>query len=132
MAIWRTRFAVYDRERSVFGEAGSSPSPLLNSMAVSQVKVSATEDSFAFVLGGDLWTATFVGDSAKARRVAKTGSKDAGVEDFYWSPDGKQIAFIETDQTHMPVRGIPDYLAVEIKLVPVKRPFPGEPSDIAG
>ena len=50
------------------------------------------------------------------------------VTEFHWSGDGKHLAFVETDASLVPVRGIPDYLGEETKLVPVKRPFPGEPS----
>ncbi len=108
---------------------GSSPVRLLGAMQVSNVKPSPRADAFGFVSDGDLWVATFHGEDLRTQRITALARKDVGVEEFHWSPDGQRLALIEEDQSHMPVRGIPDYLAEQTKLVPVKRPFPGEPSE---
>ena len=51
------------------------------------------------------------------------------IEEAHWSPDGTQLAVVETDSRGVPVRGIPDYLPDETTLTRVKRAFPGEPSE---
>ena len=65
---------------------------------------------------------------AGAQQITTLASKDVAIEQFRWSPDGKTIAFVEADETRVPLRGIPDYLTSEISLLQVHRPFPGEES----
>lgn len=82
----------------------------------------------AYISRGDLWVANLDGNKPAATKVYSPGRKDVSVTEFHWSGDGRHLAFVETDTSREPVRGIPDYLGDETKLVPVKRPFPGEPS----
>jgi dipeptidyl-peptidase-4 len=111
-------------------QPGQAAQPLLDSTALkTNVAAAPRENRVAFISSGDLWVVSLAGDLAKAQKVTAISRKDIAVEDFRWSSDGKSLAFIESDESHMPVRGIPDYLGEETKLVPVKRPFPGEPSE---
>jgi dipeptidyl-peptidase-4 len=80
--------------------------------------------------GGDLWVIRFAGATAALQRVYTAPTKDVGAEEVHWSNDGTRIALIESDRSRMPVRGIPNYLSDETTLVQVKRPFPGEPSEL--
>ena len=45
-----------------------------------------------------------------------------------YSP-AQQATAVESDRSHMPLRGIPDYLTPETTLHEVRRPFPGEPAE---
>ena len=86
---------------------------------------------FAAITGsGDLWVIRLAGATPPVQRVYEATTKDVGVEEIHWSHDGTRIALIEADSRQMPVRGIPNYLADETTLVQVKRPFPGEPSEL--
>ncbi len=108
---------------------GHSPERLVDSLEKQQQAACASQGNrIAYISGGDLWVANLDGDKPAAAKVYAPGRKDASVTEFHWSGDGKHLAFVETDASRVPVRGIPDYLGDETKLVPVKRPFPGEPS----
>jgi dipeptidyl-peptidase-4 len=83
----------------------------------------------AYLCQGSLRVTRLDGSAAPERSLVVPGGQDVTVESFVWSSDGTRLAFVEADATRLPVRGIPDYLAAETRLVPVKRPFPGEPSE---
>jgi len=86
--------------------------------------------ALAYLSAGDLWVVDLVdGRPDSPRRIYSPGRADVYVESFQWSGNGKRLAFIEADATQVPKRGIPDYLGAETRLVSVKRPFPGEPSE---
>jgi dipeptidyl-peptidase-4 len=86
--------------------------------------------AFAWLSRGDLWWAPLAGDSlGAAQRVTTLASNGKGVESFAWAPDGSAFAFIETDRSAIPMRGIPDYLGEETVLRQVQRNYPGEPSE---
>ena len=108
---------------------GSQPEVLTNQTDVSAVKAAPRGDKIAFRAGADFFVATVNGPDARASNIRKIGRGPLSVEDFYWSDDGESLAFIDADDSQMPVRGIPDYLGDETTLRMVKRPFPGEPSE---
>jgi dipeptidyl-peptidase-4 len=109
---------------------GHSPQPLSDGPdAQSDAIVSPRSDHIAYVSAGDLWIMDLGAEKPAARRLYSPGVKQVGVEAIYWSNDGNQLAFIETDLRHVPERNIPDYLADETRMVAVKRAFPGEPSE---
>jgi len=83
----------------------------------------------AYLRDGDLWVMRTDGAKPVATRVYAPGKQDVTVESFAWSGDGRRLALIEADARAVPVRGIPDYLTPETRLVPVQRPFPGEPAE---
>ena len=83
----------------------------------------------AYLCGADLCVAALDGAKVVASKVYTTGRPEVSVEEFHWSGDGRSIAFIETDLSRVPTRGLPDYLANETRLDPIKRAFPGEPSE---
>jgi dipeptidyl-peptidase-4 len=86
--------------------------------------------ALAYLSVGDLWIIDLVdGRPGSARRIYSPGRADVYVESLHWSGDGQRLAFVEADATRVPKRGIPDYLGDETRLVSVKRPFPGEPSE---
>jgi len=108
---------------------GQSPERLIDSSEKQDHAASAPRGNrIAYLSGGDLWVVRLDGNQPTATRVYSPGRQDVSVTEFYWSGDGKHLAFVETDASHIPVRGIPDYLGDETKLVSVRRPFPGEPS----
>jgi dipeptidyl-peptidase-4 len=79
----------------------------------------SSDGSLAYIHQGDL--------IASGRTLVADPRAEVSVESFSWSPDGASLAFLEEDETRVPVRGIPDYLAKpEVALVPVRRPYPGE------
>jgi dipeptidyl-peptidase-4 len=84
----------------------------------------STNGSLAYLHRGDLHSSN--------RALVADPRAEVSVESFEWSPDGTSLAFLEEDETRVPVRGIPDYLAKpEVALTPVRRPYPGEtPSSI--
>ena len=94
--------------------------------SVSNVVASARAKAIAYLSADDLWIAEFTDGSAVPRQIHASGRKDVSVESFVWSDDGRWIAFVEADASKVPVRGIPDYLGEETRLVEVKRPYPGE------
>jgi dipeptidyl-peptidase-4 len=82
----------------------------------------------AFMSGGELWVVAPGAAHPEPRRLYAAGRADVGIESATWSADGTRLAFVEADEGRVPVRGIPDYLGAETRLVPTKRAFPGEPS----
>ena len=76
----------------------------------------------AFVRAGEVWVANTDGSDGPARQVT-TGTEGSGrthgladfiaqeemgqSRGFWWSPDGQRIAFLEVDETHIPVFRIP-------------------------
>ena len=108
---------------------GHAPERLIDSAKKQQQPACPSQGNrVAYISGGDLWVANLDGNKPAATKVYSPGRKDVSVTEFHWSGDGKCLAFVETDASLVPVRGIPDYLGEETKLVSVKRPFPGEPS----
>ncbi|MGA7415261.1 MAG: prolyl oligopeptidase family serine peptidase [Bryobacteraceae bacterium] len=108
---------------------GHPPERLVDSTEKQQQAACPLQSNrIGYISGGDLWVANLDGDKPAATKVYSPGRKDVSVTEFHWSGDGKRLTFVETDASQVPVRGIPDYLGEETKLVSVKRPFPGEPS----
>jgi len=128
-------FALHGRLFSVL--PGQSPVPLTpTDTSVSDAAVMAARSaaaataSLAYLSAGDLWVVDLVdGRPGSPRRIYSPGRADVYVESFQWSRNGERLAFVEADATRVPKRGIPDYLGEETRLVSVKRPFPGEPSE---
>lgn len=84
----------------------------------------------AYLSGPDLYAIRLDQTSAPAARIYAPAGAGRYVEAFFWAPDGKRLAIIEADDSRVPRRGIPNYLAAETALNEVKRPFPGEPSEL--
>jgi dipeptidyl-peptidase-4 len=96
---------------------------------VQDVAVAPRGNAIAYLSGGALWVLAYGGEPAMPRKLVAPGGKDVAIESFYWNRDGSRIAFVEADSGQVPVRGIPDYLAPETRLLTVRRPFPGEPAE---
>ena len=110
---------------------GQSPQPLTAADAAASAAAAAPRGSaIAYLSGGGLWIADLAAAGPAFRQVYAPGRQDVEVESFAWSPDGRQLAFVEADSSQVPTRGLPDYLGKETRLVEVKRPFPGEPSPL--
>ncbi|MEP7184526.1 MAG: prolyl oligopeptidase family serine peptidase [Rhodanobacter sp.] len=108
---------------------GRPPQPITAADAVaSDLVASPNTNAIAYLSSGDLWIAAFGAPRPALYRVHAPSRRDVGVESFVWSGDGKRVAFVEADSSQVPMRGLPDYLGSETRLVEVKRPFPGEPS----
>ena len=90
----------------------------------SRARISPDGGYLAYLRRGDL----FIRDTdAVERALVSDPRAEVFVESFEWSPDGESIAFVEEDESRVPLRGIPDYLGKpEVELVPVRRPYPGE------
>lgn len=109
---------------------GGSPSRLDDTEETQSDPVAAPRaDHIAYRCGGDLCVADLAGPRPIARKVYSVGFPDVAVESLYWAPDALQLAFVESDERPVALRGIPDYLATESRLVPVRRAFPGEPAE---
>ena len=93
--------------------------------AIAQVAAAPQGNSIALETAtGDLYTL-----SPNAIHLYTPTQPATAAEEIHWSPDGTHIAFLEADRSHMPLRGIPDYLTPETTLHEVRRPFPGEPAE---
>ena len=85
----------------------------------------------AFVRDGDLWTAELIGGALSAAvRVTSIARDGVGVESFVWAPDGRTLAFIESDRTLIRTRLIADQMTEETTAPAVRRAFPGEASEL--
>lgn len=109
---------------------GQAPQPL-TAVGASAVDAAAAPRGrqIAYLCDGALWILRWRGDAPIATRIYAPADPDVAVESFSWSADGTRLAIVEADARAVPVRGIPDYLGAETRLVPVKRPFPGEPAE---
>jgi dipeptidyl-peptidase 4 len=96
---------------------GQAPQPVSDG---SHAAFAPQSGELAYLRKGDLWVG--------ARQVTALAAPDISVEKYYWSPDGKTLAFVEADERRVPLRGIPDYLTQETTLLQVHRAFPGEES----
>jgi len=109
---------------------GESPQPLDQAGGnAADAAVAPHGPRLAYLRDGALWVMRTDGTKPVTTEVYAPGKQDVAVESFTWSDDGRRLAIVETDARAVPVRGIPDYLAPETRLVPVKRPFPGEPAE---
>ncbi len=109
---------------------GQTPHQLIDSDSTqTSVASSPSGNRVAYLSGGNLWVMTLEGNKPAAKQIYAPGKNEVTVEEFHWSTDGKQLAFIEADASRVPTRGIPNYLGDETTMSRVKRPFPGEPSE---
>jgi dipeptidyl-peptidase 4 len=109
---------------------GQPPQRLINSdLEQNNASSSPHGNRVAYLSGGNLWVMTLDGNKASTKEIYAPGKNEVSVEEFHWSADGKHLAFIESDASRVPTRGIPNYLGAETTLPRVKRPFPGEPSE---
>ncbi len=109
---------------------GQTPNQLIDSDSTqTSVASSPSGNRIAYLSGGNLWVMTLEGNKPAAKQIYAPGKNEVTVEEFHWSADGKQLAFIEADASRVPTRGIPNYLGDETTMPRVKRPFPGEPSE---
>ncbi len=124
-----------DGERLVFGyradlyqvRVGAAPIRLTETRGA-ETRLAFSEDGrLGYLLDGGLWAT----DPAMggARALVERRAPAVGVESFRWSPDGKAVAFVETDRSRTKDRLIPDYLGEETSTVPLGRPYPGEESE---
>ncbi len=108
---------------------GQAPQRLAESNdAQSEAAAAPKSNRIAYLSAGDLWVLE-LGDKPMAKKLYAPGLEGVIVESLYWSADGQQLAFVETDLRQIRERQIPDYLADETRAVAVKRAFPGEPSE---
>lgn len=109
---------------------GKSPEPLTEAgSAVSDLAVSQRGNVLAWRADRELKAMQLRPGKHNVRVLHVPEQARASVESFTWSADGSRIAFIESDSTDVPRRGIPDYLGEETRLVEIERAFPGEPSE---
>jgi dipeptidyl-peptidase 4 len=110
-------------------EPGGSPRQLTETRsAESQAAYSPDGTSLAFLRDGDLWSISV--DDPTSTEVRRTDLARPGVRvvSYRWAPDGSKLAVLEMNQVDVAVRGIPDYLSDETRLVNVRRAYPGEAS----
>jgi dipeptidyl-peptidase-4 len=66
---------------------------------------------------------------APVTRSLASVEPDVAIESLRVSPDGRWVAFLETDSRPIRQRLIPDYLTPETQAPSIRRAFPGEPSE---
>jgi dipeptidyl-peptidase-4 len=111
-------------------EPGALPRPLETGPGgVSQLAAAPTGAGVAYLQRGALWIADASAAIPAPRALHDPGHEDVEVEALWWSPDGRRLAFIETDGRRVATRLLPDYLADETRAIPVRRAFPGEPAE---
>jgi dipeptidyl-peptidase-4 len=109
---------------------GHTPRQLSDGAPVQSAAIPAPHSNrIAYLSAGELWLMDLSAAEPVTRRLYAPATKETFVEAAYWSSDGSRLAFIETDWRNVRERAIPDYLAAETRVVPVKRAFPGEPSE---
>ena len=109
---------------------GSVPQPLTPAGSAASAPATAPHGSaVAYLAGGALWVLDPAAAQPVPKRLYDPANIDVEVEAFYWSNDGRQLAFVETDLRPVAERGLPDYLGEETRLVKVRRAFPGEPAE---
>ncbi|HEY3739662.1 MAG TPA: prolyl oligopeptidase family serine peptidase [Bryobacteraceae bacterium] len=107
---------------------GGQPELLTSQANVTAVSAASKGNRIAFQAGSNLFLA-IVNASGLATDVKRVGQVPLSAEEMFWSHDGRSLAFIETDESQIPMRGIPDYMTPETTLRMVKRALPGEPSE---
>ena len=68
-------------------------------------------------------------DPATGPTLLASVPDDVSIDTLTVSPDGRFVAFIETDLRSIAERIIPDYLTTETSAPKIRRAFPGEPSE---
>jgi dipeptidyl-peptidase-4 len=90
---------------------GQAPQRLLDyDVAQSSASTAPNGNHVAYLSGGNLWVMTIDGNKPTTKQIYVPGKDEVSVEEFYWSTDGEHLAFIESDASRVPKRGIPDYL----------------------
>jgi dipeptidyl-peptidase-4 len=106
---------------------GSAPRRLTETRAAeTQAAYSPNGDILAFLREGDLWLMAADGPASTAARRTTVARPGVRLASYRWSPDGSRVAVLEMDQRNVSVRGIPDYLSEETRLVEIRRAYPGE------
>ena len=106
---------------------GAEPRRLTDTeVAETQAAYSPDGRVLAFLREGDLWLMAADGSSSTTVRRTALARPGIALASYEWSPDGSKIAVLETDERDVIVRGIPDYLSEETRLVDVRRAYPGE------
>jgi len=106
---------------------GSEPRRVTETPAgEAQVAFSPDGNSLAFLRGGDLWLAPVADLTSDAVRRTNIAGSGVRLTSYKWSSDGSKIAVLEVDDRDVAVRGIPDYLGEETRLVEIRRAYPGE------
>ncbi len=83
----------------------------------------ASSGELAFLRDGDLWVLPPLGEP---RRLLADARAEVRIVTYRWSPDGRHIAVLESDERRVPLRGVPDYMSTDVEMASVRRPFPGE------
>ncbi len=87
----------------------------------------SSSGDLAFLRDGDLWVLQpRLQPPGKPRRLLGDARAEVRVFGYRWSPDGRHIAVLESDERRVPLRGIPNYMSTDVEMASVRRPFPGE------
>ena len=106
---------------------GSHPRELTEEAGYRNATFASDGSRLAYLRGGALWVAELEDETLVRRRELSNHPRpEVTVQSYTWASDGKRLAFLEVDRTRVPIKGIPDYLADETTIVPVRRPYPGE------
>ncbi|MGZ4788465.1 MAG: alpha/beta fold hydrolase [Terriglobales bacterium] len=128
------QFWLYSLQTGTGVEVTASPDPS------SDPKFSPDGKNIAFIRKHDLWVRGI--PDGTERQLTKGGVDDLlnGEVDwvyeeeldvrsnYFWSPDGKQIAFLQMDEKKVPEYPIVDYSSVHAKADNQKYPNPGDPN----
>jgi dipeptidyl-peptidase 4 len=111
-------------------EPGVPPRRLTETRAVERrPSYSPTGDLLAFLREGDLWLMPAEGPASAAVRITALARSAVALRSYAWSADGSRVALLEADRTKVRLRGIPDYLGEETRLLEVRRAYPGEAAE---
>ncbi|MEL6822614.1 MAG: DPP IV N-terminal domain-containing protein, partial [Calditrichota bacterium] len=108
------------------------------------VQQSPTGDHFAFVKHGDLYTVSLNGDVTRLTEdgndTVLNGKLDWVYQEelvgrgqfsaYFWSPDGKHIAYLQFDQTPVPHYPLVDWEPYQAKAEMMRYPKAGDPNSI--
>jgi dipeptidyl-peptidase-4 len=124
------RVLVSFRGDHFLAELGKDPVQVTSTTGVESRAAYSPDGRFlAYILGGDLWLEDAgVEGRGEPRQITRLATDSVRIRSFAWSPDGDAIAFIEMDESKVPIRKIPDYLLEETDVVSIRRPLPGEES----
>ena len=117
---------VYELEATLHSlRVGEAPEVLAAGGATGATYSSSGD--LAFLRDGDLWVLHPLGEAlGEPRRLLGDARGEVRVFSYRWSPDGRHIAVLESDERRVPLRGIPNYMSTDVEMASVRRPFPGE------
>ena len=120
--------------------AGKSTMLASDEKGLGDPKFSPGGDRLAYLRDHDLYVSTIGG---KAKKITEGGRDNALLNgevdwvyaeelsvrsNYFWSPNGKQIVYLQTDESKVPTYPITDYIPTQATVDEEKFPKPGDPN----